>query len=376
MSEYDRLKDAIYQTIDDINLWHEVLQQIADITGITRGTISLRDRATGDFVVPDHIWQGMDHPLLLGWTQKENDLYLNDFMHLDPWIEIERLFHPTRPYALSEHIDTETLKQSPFWEWLDIVGIGDTVVADIGSTPPYWVSINLFYPADDFATRDASLRLLTQLQKTMQNAWRYGLQVRASSAERERLECLLELQLEASILVDSAGKNLYENSPARAYLDNKKFSVSRSGDCVCFSNTDIQKWYEQSRKENGSEKMKARSAEHLSISDETFNIALTFIGGVEEKTGAAQDLFVLTLKDHTETNESDLHPVWESPQLTRRERQLVEFMAKGGRIADFVRKHEMAKSTGHFHWANVKSKLNVKDRAELISRHQIYLQNL
>lgn len=68
-------------------------------------------------------------------------------------------------------------------------------------------------------------------------------------------------------------------------------------------------------------------------------------------------------------------PLWESSCLTRRERELVEVLAHGGRVVDFMNKYGIAKSTAHAHWGNVKEKLEVCDRSEIFAHHQIFLEN-
>ncbi|MEH6444293.1 MAG: LuxR C-terminal-related transcriptional regulator [Oceanospirillaceae bacterium] len=67
--------------------------------------------------------------------------------------------------------------------------------------------------------------------------------------------------------------------------------------------------------------------------------------------------------------------LWENPNLTNTERQLIEVLAKG-RVVDFMHAWDLSKSTSHFHWANVKKKFKIQDRAEVVALHKLYLAKI
>ena len=69
------------------------------------------------------------------------------------------------------------------------------------------------------------------------------------------------------------------------------------------------------------------------------------------------------------------HTIWEHTSLTKREKELVEILAKGGRVVDYQNHRHIAKATAHMHWSNVKDKLNVSDRNEIYAAHQLFLQS-
>jgi DNA-binding CsgD family transcriptional regulator len=66
--------------------------------------------------------------------------------------------------------------------------------------------------------------------------------------------------------------------------------------------------------------------------------------------------------------------LWGAHCLTRREKELVIVLANGGRVVDFMHKYDIAKSTAHAHWGNVKKKLGIKDRSEIYVQHQVFLK--
>jgi hypothetical protein len=97
MEAKQQLQDAIYETISDINKWENVLQLFIKVTGATKGIITLRDRQTAELVIPTNVRQELSSPFVNGFSEEEIHSYITHYIKLDPWTEIENLYHPHKP---------------------------------------------------------------------------------------------------------------------------------------------------------------------------------------------------------------------------------------------------------------------------------------
>lgn len=374
--QYADLQRAIYRTIEDIELWQDVLSLISEITGITKGTIALRDRLTGGLVIPTEVWRGLEHPMLFGWTQEEVGSYINDYMGVDPWIELERLFHPSTPYILSKHLPVDSLRDSPFWEWLEPIGIADGVVAEIGTSSPYWVSMNLYCAEDNEFAKQTALALLNEFQPTMQHAWRLGQIARASRLDEPHLTYFLNQQDHPALLLDAEGSILLSNDKVEVIFGGSEIPVFRVNNKIKITNPRLREKYNQAMDDLRGKHMLEANFPELTFDDGGLHMTLALVGKTEDRMGADRAMRLATIRTQAEVEAEVIAPVWENPLLTKRERQLVRLLAEGARVVDYMNKYELKKSTSHFHWQNVKKKLDIKDRAEIVAKHQIYLQNL
>lgn len=376
MEQYEELRKAIYQTIGDVERWRDVLCLIAEITGIRRGTVALREYETGDVVIPTEVWQTFDGPTLYGWKPEEIDRCINYYMQFDPWIEIERTHHPSKPYVLSQYQDTEQLKNSKFWEWLEPIGIGDGVVVEIGLSPPYWVSMNLFFADDDECAKQKSLSLLTEFQEIMKDAWRLGEIARASHLDEPHLVYFLNQQPEAGLLVDATGLVLLASDKAERWLEDEAIPVFRADGKIRFKSAGLQAKYQQALGCLEKPRNFESSFPEETIHEGNLCVSLALVSPTEDRYGADRGMRLVTLQIQSEGDMEELLPVWENPILTKRERQLVKLLAEGGRVVDYMNQYGLTKSTAHFHWQNVKKKLDIKDRAEIVAKYQKQSQNL
>ena len=96
-------------------------------------------------------------------------------------------------------------------------------------------------------------------------------------------------------------------------------------------------------------------------------LKISLIGNSESLLGENTALYFLTIHNYV-----DQCLAWEHPSLTPREKQLVEILAKGGRVVDFQKHYGLAKSTAHMHWQSTKKKLNLKDRTEIHASYQVF----
>jgi DNA-binding CsgD family transcriptional regulator len=365
------LQQAIYKTIESIELWQDVLQLFCTLTGAKKGIITLRDRTTAELVIPNDVESDLSSPLLYGFSNEEIGSYIGHYIAYDPWTEFEKLYHPNTPIALSKYVKYDSITGSTFWEWLQPQGISDTVVLDIGASFPNWVAMNLYFDGQDAATKRKIVRYTSKLQETMQEVWSLGQKVRAAQLEPSRLGYFLDQQPDPSILLSPDGKIILANKKAEQLFNAPDSIIGRKEAEIIIQDKKLKKQYN-----NVMRLIKdvpgAKFHEKLDLKTGDFSLSLALIEKAEDQIGVDKAARLLTIKRLSKS----LACVWETPGLTKRERQLVEFIANGGRVIDFANSFNLSKSTSHFHWSNVKKKLNVQDRSEIVARHNIYLQEI
>ncbi len=375
MRHKEILQQAIFQTIGDVSRWQEELRLLIKATGATKGIIALRDRQTAELVIPEDVRHDLSSPFLCGFSVSEVEDYVGHYYQFDPWTKFEKLHHPNQPFALSRYVDLNSLKSSPFWAWLEPQNISDTVVLDIGKFHPNWIAMNLYFSEEDENTRKKIIRLTTDLQQAMQDAWRYIQQHRASQLEPERLQYFLEQQTQAAMLLSSRGSIILINKKASKQLKKNNTHLSIDNNQLHIRNKLLRSEFDQAMQQlKVSYSIDKIVETRIQICD--LILTLTLIEKAEDQLGFDKGMRLLTIQSQAETTMSSSHPIWENPILTKRERQLVELLASGGRVVDFIKKYYLSKATGYFHWQNVKKKLKVKDRSSIYAQHQIYLKNL
>ncbi len=379
MNNLKLLKKTIYKTIEDIEIWQDVLRLLSESTGAAKGIITLRDRLSAEIIIPEVVRYDLGSPLLYGFSEKEVSSFIEHYIEFDPWTEFEKLYHPTLPYPLSKYVNLKDIKTSPFWEWLKPQGISDTIVVDIGTFSKTWVAMNLYFPAEDDLIKQRILNYTVELQSDMQNAWRYGQRYRASGLNPKYLKFFLEQQPEAAFLIEPDSSLILANDKATALFNENMGLFIDAKNYFRIKNPVFRNLFENEKNaldENRNQSASITPSESV-VSGNEFSLAVTLIETIQDKIGAYTGMFLIKILTSSVTKElSHKQPIWDNPILTKRERQLVELLANGYRVADFIKFHGIKKVTGHFHWGNVKKKLNVKDRSEIYAKHQVFIRNL
>jgi len=374
MDSKQRLTETLYKTISDINVWQDVLRDISLLTGASRCIIMQRDKKTAELYITQSIYIDLASPVLYGFSDEETDSYITHFYQSDPWTEIELKNYPVTPYAMSSFLPIEELKKTEFWPWLAPQGINDTAVIEVFNSTEYWISINLYFDGYNEAVKNRCLDLLSEYKPLMNAVWDLGQQFRASKSSPESLYYFLEQQKSPSFLVDSNSKVIKANNKGLALLDCNDCLVNLKDNLLFIKNSEM-----RSRLRNEISVLSERKYIIENPPKTSFNIGeLTFhctlLGNGEDIIGRDTALRLVSIESREELLSKLLSPIWEVACLTRRERELVEVMASGGRVVDFMHEYGIAKSTAHAHWGKVKEKLQVKDRSEIFAHHQLFLE--
>lgn len=366
-----KLERLLYKTVGSTAVWQGVLEEISNITGAPKAIIMLRDKQTAELYITKYIQIELESPMLFGFSEEQAFSYISHFYKFDPWTSIEKNHHPFVPYAMSSYLSISDLQKGDFWEWLAPQNISDTVVAEIHSSKDSWVSINVFYNDEDTEVKDKTLVLLTKYQMLMQEVWEEGLQYRAVHSAPESLDYFLEQLEQPAMLVRANGQLVKQNLKAE-HLLNLSGGKLRSKDGYLFIRNKAEREELLNKIDNLSKRGELNGKEGDIVLGH-FSISCTLLGDKEDIIGFDDALRLLVIRKEKYSYTADI-PIWQTPSLTNRERDLVEVLATGGRVVDFSQKFGIAKSTSHAHWGNVKNKLDITDRAQIYAQHQLYLR--
>ncbi len=367
----EQIENAVFETVSDIDKWQYVLELLVRATGASKGIMTLRDRLTAELVIPTDVRQELSSPLVYGFSEQEVYSYISEYMAHDPWTEIENRYHPDEPYALSTHVSLQDLKNSTFWEWLEPQGIDDTVIFKVGdSSAKYWVAMNLYYSTESVNTKQITHYLLEH-KNIIRNAWKLGQKLRLGEHQSAYAEYFMEQQQMPCFLLNSKRQVLQKNQKAEQLLRSSASPFFVSADNLLrLQDKKLKNELQHTMNALQQTPFAGHETPQQKIDCQNQCIQVCLIGKAQSLLGEDTALFLLSIY---ETNEKQV--IWENPSLTRRESELVEILAKGGRVVDFQNHHGLSKSTAHMHWTHVKEKLNIKDRAQIHAAHQVLLKN-
>lgn len=375
MEERKKLKELLYSTITKMDAWHDVLAEICSITGAPKAMITLRDKLTAELFVTQDVNIELESPMLFGLTQREVESYIRDYYHLDPWTLIERKTHPYAPYTMSSFLPIEKLKKMPFWQWIETQNFNDSVVMELYSSRDSWVAINVFIDGYNDNVKTATLNLLSSIQHDLNFVWQQGLNIRASLAPPESLMYFLEQQEQAAILVDKYGKVIGKNNKSADLFTDNSVELSEKEQFIFIRDKNLLSEFRNKIASLSLAKFNTTQAPSFNMIISNHILKCVLLGKGQDIVGTDTALRLITIENVDDPIKQALIPIWQAPSLTQREQQLVEVLAKGGRVVDFMTLYNVAKSTSHAHWTNTKRKLKVRDRSEIYAHHQLYLQN-
>lgn len=376
MHKNNMITELLYQTVTNIEVWQDVLAYLCNVTGAPKGIIMLRDKGDAELFISKNIHAELESPMLYGLSGEDIESYITEYYKFDPWTNIEKNHHPVRPYAMSKYLPIKSLQETKFWEWLEPQGINDSVVVELYDSKNYWISINLFLDGNDEKIKKLSLIVLENLQFLMNKVWHLGLQYKMSNSSPEGLVYFLEQQTSPSILIDCNLKVIHKNKKADVILSAPNNLIKRAAGHLFIRNSGKQKLFKETVVNLSSVEFNPILPPTTVINLGSWSCHVTLLSDAQNIVGEDTALRLLSFRLNVlHPDDQQLFPIWESPGLTSREKELVKELAEGNKVVDFQKKHKMAKSTAHNHWTSVKRKLQLKDRAQIVDKHRYYLEN-
>ena len=228
--------------------------------------------------------------------------------------------------------------------------------------------MNLYYSQDNPQTQTVILDTILKYQNIMKNAWQQGQKIRLSHFKSSYSEYFMEQQEQPCFLLNANREVLHKNKKAAQFLEKPDSLFFISADNILRPKDKKLQLEPAMALVNNKYFSKCATPEEKIMHNDQ-HIQITLIGEAESLVGENTGLYLVSLCYLAEKR-----LIWKNPKLTPREQELVEILAKGGRVVDFQHHFNLAKSTAHMHWQNVKEKLAIKDRSAIHAAHQIYLQ--
>lgn len=356
-----RLIDAIFGTITEVENWGAVIKSLLGLTGAAKGILALRANQTADFRVPSRV---LESPLIINFDQCFVESFVAYYVNCDPWTTIEVKHPPVRPYALSEYLPVECLRTLEFWSWLEPQGISDTIVVLIGETEGHWVGMNIFFDASDDAVRDAVFDVLGETLPIMRHAWRIG--------ELHRLSA-------NSTYGRSGG---VAQIPLTAVFCNRDGTINAATEQFRQISGDLWGLF-QSIESTVRFSLAAHQSAFVSLlehaartgstvvdvihhGDRTITISVSPVTAEEDIIGRYSEEYLVVLSDPVFDGRRRLESLNLRERLTHRERELLDYLRDpAATIASFSAGIGRSKHTSDYHWRNLKKKLGIRSISEL-----------
>ncbi|NLS14451.1 hypothetical protein HGP28_16395 [Vibrio sp. SM6] len=374
MQAHKDLKEKLYKTINNVEHWRDVLGEMVKLTGAKKAFLMLRNRQSSDFYIPKDLLETLASPVIYGLSEQEVDDYVNRYQSLDPWTKIEAQIPPITPYALSQYISAEALRASGFWSWLEPQGVNDTVVFAVHHASDHWVSVNLLYDNTQPGLKQKILALITEYLPLMNEVWEAGQRMRQVTTYPASIQFFLEQLSDSAFLVDRYAKVINSNRHAKTLAKNSELGLQLHQGYLHHKERRISETLKKLISNIGSEDYHPDAPPKLQVRLLGHNVTVTLLNRSEDLIGYDTALRLVTIEMHNARGRHGLAPPWQHDSLTKREAELVEVLASGGKIIDFIHQYGLAKSTAHAHWGNVKKKLCVSDRSEIYAAYQMYLR--
>ncbi len=179
----DLLQDIsshIIDTIEDVSLWGNVLEKLAEFTGTSKGMFVLRDANTAKLIVQE---KHQVNSFFYGIPEDQIRSYVGDYSKDDIWTGLVQQSSLSRPYLMSEFISNSELEKSRLWHWLEPQGINDCLIVEIGKTDDYQAILSLYFDNRTFSQREELIEAVTQILPIMKKS--FALSERLASAVQD-----------------------------------------------------------------------------------------------------------------------------------------------------------------------------------------------
>ncbi|MEM6824141.1 MAG: helix-turn-helix transcriptional regulator [Pseudomonadota bacterium] len=346
-----KLTDSLIRTISDPSAWHVALSQICEATLTPKALISLRDPKTAQIVVPEDVSVDFASPLIYGFSAAEVESYLGEFAALDPWTDVERAHYPYFPYAMSRYLPARELKKTAFWDWLEPQGISECVVCELGRTDAYWAALNLYFDGSSELRVRAVIDRLREMHPVLKSTWSSCRAFQIAQSSEGAFGMVLDAMDKAAALVARDGQLVAANSEFQEQIDGavigKRLTLPAS----------LALTSEKSMPDVSFARGRA--------SDVRLSARIASFYATELAGGEARELFLLTLMPFKDQLEGTGRLVWDSEDLTDRERTLVRLVAQGQTFRQAQAEMDLSYPRIMQLWKSARLKLDIENVTDL-----------
>lgn len=363
---------AIFETVENPEKWYRALELLCKECGASKAIIALRHAETAEFVIPSGVQDEHNSPMLYGFSEEEVGSFICHYIKHDIWTEYERVYRPHIPYALSKHIPLQELTNSTFWEWLEPQEINDTIVAELGYTNGFWAAINLYFQNSDGQISRVIEVNLNKYLPILQQAWQIGRNLTVARLESQNQPQLICHLPHTAIVVDHHFIVLSRNNKAQeleeiGLIENLSIGTKlRLASEIPIQSSALT-----------SEQLKILSSgQKISTDEKTpckYAATIVPVSETEDILGEVHSGYLVTIMPTNALHLEGESPVWENDTLSAKERILVRMVAEGKQIVEVEKLLGISKSRSMQIWRSARKKLEIKDKAEVFSIHQVFL---
>lgn len=358
---FESLTIGLIRTIGHPEHWSAVLKQLREYTKSSKALLSLRDLKTAEIIVPNDVLEKRTSPFISGFSETAVASYLTDYVEIDPWTAIERVKHPYYPYAMSQHLSLNSLKRTPFWDWLEPQGIQDCIVCEIGHTDTYWVSLTLYCDHADDIKLGIALRALRAVLPLLRAAWREGRQFQMLLAAKSALQIVLTNIEDPAVLVARNGEILVHNDAMRVCCDT--WSVDIEPGKRLSLPTNVALLTEDDASIIPVDRCGTRPSKLMATA--------TLFQSSEMTDGEPLDTFLIKLTSEASHSRDRMHEIWDDKSLTPRESELVKIITTGTKFVDAQQRMAVSYPRVMQLWKSARVKLGFQNVNELRLAYQL-----
>lgn len=355
------LSASLIETIQDPTKWQATLSKLCAYTHAQKALVSLRDNKTAEIVIPDDVSKDFASPLIYGFTVDQVEAFLGDFGEVDPWTEIERVNYPYFPYNMSRYLPQDQLRQSPFWQWLEPLGISECVVCELGRTETYWGALNLYFDTPTGTETQLVLERLKDVLPVLQNVWSSGRALQMAKTAAGSLDMVLAAIPNPAALVLQDGELVAQNHSMQRFLGDAGILVEQGTRLALPVDLPI-----------------AATGSGVSL-DLMRSGPIGFRGEIKVAAhrnaqfadGEVRDMFLLSIEPREAKAMYAGVNVWDVNTLTAREQTLVRLVANGMKFSEARVEMQVSYPRIMQIWKSARNKLEVTDVNELRLSHRL-----
>lgn len=358
----DQLKAKVVEAIWTPTAWGAVLDSIIESTPACAAIITLRDKKTCQIVNDVDLEASYHSPLVRGFEEEAVIYYLSDLREIDPWAKCQRIHYPFRPTLMSAVKAPETEPDNRFYQWLNGLGMYDSVVFELDRMAGYWSACNLFLPNRDVESARELMSFVTQNYEFLAKAWKTSQRYEQNSQTAKVLMDHLGENGQACCIAGPNGEIVSTNSAFDTLLAGQYVRLSGPNKKISFSHDVII---------DGLENWEDHRLTRYDHSSGPIHVSAKPIDPDRRFLGKREKFWVLIFSDTSEPNAQNVlsskKPT--SQWLNEQETQLYNAILAGKSVVEAGKAIGVKRSRTYEIWQSVKSKLRIASAHQL--RHSI-----
>lgn len=350
----EKLVTLAMRAIQNEEKWYLLLQHIVETTDAKAAIITLRDKRTCQIVNDEALMQDYHSPLIYGFLPEQAMYYLQNLTDKDPWAEAQISHYPFQPTIMSDVCPPDEVEDRRFFDWLNDLGIEDTIAFELECMPDYWTACNLFLESQTAPENLDVLEYANRHLNVLRNAWHSSQEmVRSRQSGRAALEHLSSLEIPACIITQANSvvssnaqfSDLQAQGVVRLVGPKKRLSLSNTVNVL-----------------SGSDWVKTKLARHEN-GDETFNVSATPFRQDPLYQRTKSDHWILTFQRRASHFANQR--IFDLKVLTKRERELLDQIRAGKKIEDAGKAIGYGRSQTYKIWDAVREKLSISNAHQI-----------